>query len=1096
MQRKTWARRLKSVVRQRTIATRSAVMAGRASARLVELNQRRASSQDRTPVNAENLINPDIEINSAPSGIHRIDDTALQARSPVQTQSRPHTPSNLSPQVIQGQDTPLGESVHHQLVGFQTNTLTDALDCIENEIAGFEKITDRERNWTTQFKTQYKALNEKLEAKKTLCKQKGLQIILTRIYTLSSRLDSHFNVLQSRSKHCSTIHNNGVPQATGGLNETPLDNTEQTEDPDRIDRASMNSSLPPERLSVQALVHRINSANNSPVSRNMGLGILEPAQVEQGNFGADHLLATGGRISSATDFEILDHVSEDADDAQGDECPPPYEAFEIDFVVSQLIDSAYFKSEISKLVINATDSKFEHHKTLINDCDESIKTLDELRIKNRTVNSIREDLSKATKGITNLSKDSTFQKKRLENFSTLIGGLISDLGKLEAEFKAFKATAAREKQTLSTEVTKLSRQVKNLDSYIKSHRCIEHQEPLQSSDNVGVRFSQDARNRTDEQPRTPVQVQIHRVNVSQPGTGLPLLERRDTSSGRRQGTPPNRHTSPQPRRTEQSVLGGFGQSRQEIYQRHRSVSPDPNTSFGSPPVGRSSRQSSHSSTSNADKRAVERLEIRITQYDDELNNLVNNYPTGACSTKNEITQLKNTVKPSVEELRGELSKLREKYEQLPSPSYDTLLSIDTTLTATREWLASFRERFQALDGFSNPLSGKSLLDVGVFTENSDISIFEFIRKFEFAQCSGQGTKSEKATLLFEKHLEEQIKDKFFDLRDDYDSLVLSLKQVYGIPTMMCKNIMKNVTGDPPGINASLSSVADYMRILECACKKLDSLFNTPGIDRQTLKDEAYGNSFVKNLMDRVPAIKADEVYDLIEDANENINYLHGEKTYQIIRDWIKRYANKTNAKAKNSSCTSSTATVKPRGRSTQLSANVATADSGDHQSHETRDQSKSRLKGPGNGASNDKTRNRSQNKTHEKEKSKVEEDLTRLCPLRTKDHPKSPHSVLNCKEFLELIPAKKRSAAYGKMCYTCFGDYKICKPGCVGNVPEDILCHDCARAYPDSRVPNIIMCPDITHREKRCDEDSCRALSAYFPSMQFKVNEAALLGSL
>ena len=199
-------------------------------------------------------------------------------------------------------------------MGFETNTLTTALDCIEREIAEFEQIADRERNWTTQFKIQFKTLNEKLEAKKLLCKQKGLRIILTRIYTLSARLTTHFNLLQSRSKHCSTIHaNDGGPQATGGLNETSQDNTEQTEDPDRIDRASLNSSIPPERLSVQALVHRINSANNSPVSQSMRQGVQEPAQVEQENCGTDHRLTTGGRVSSATDFVILDRASENGD---------------------------------------------------------------------------------------------------------------------------------------------------------------------------------------------------------------------------------------------------------------------------------------------------------------------------------------------------------------------------------------------------------------------------------------------------------------------------------------------------------------------------------------------------------------------------------------------------------------------------------------------------------------------------------------------------------------------------------------------------------------------------------------------------------------
>ena len=1108
MKRKDWTKRLKNIVRQRTIATRSAVMSGRASARLVELEQRRVSSRDRTPVSTVNTNNPNIEINSAPAGINRIGGPMQESGSPSRVPSRPHTPNNLSPQTFQSQETPLGESVHHQLIGVQTNTLTTALDDIEDEISEFEAIADRERNWTHLFKDEYKSLNKKLEAKKLLCKQQGLKIVLTRIYTLSARLTTHFQVLQRRSKHCSTTHANvSMPQATGGSNEA-TENSTAASNTEGIDDAPLDgSSAVHERVSVQAMVHRINSASNSPTarpaSRSGGRIIQEIAQVDQGNDVTNRPIVSGERVDSAADFEILDHASnsndngdDNDDDALSTSGPPPYQVFDLNYLVRNLTKSLHFKSEVCNLVANVTDPKFEQYKSLIDDCDESIKTLEELRIKNRTVNSIQEDLARATTNITKLLRESSSQKKSSQDSSILVNGLISDLGKLEEEFNTFKAAAARDKQTLSAEVANLSRQVKNLDSYIRSHRCVDYQDRSRNPDNIGVRFSQDSRNRTDEQPRSPVQIQTHRVRVSQSGAGLPLLAGRDASSGRRQDTSPIRHMSPQHSGAELSFSGWCGQSRQEADRRCRSISPNPNTSFSSPPVGRSSRQSSRSATSNIDGRAKERLEIRITQCDDELNRIMSNNPTESCISKEQIMQLKNTAKPSVEELRGELVKLNEKYEQLPNPSYEILQATDSTLTTAREWLVSFRERFQNLDGFSNPLSGKSILDVGLFTEQSDISIFEFIRKFEFAQCSGQGTKSERATLLFEKHLDGPIKDKFFDLRDNYDSLVSSLKQTYGLPTMMCKNIMKSISGDPPGINSSIFIIADYMRILECACKKLDSLFQTPGIDRSTLRDEAYGNVFIKNLIDKVPDQKLDEVYDLIEGANGNISYLHGEVTYNVIRQWIKSYARKTDAKARNSSSSTSTTVTKTRTKANQGSTNVTVAGTNDRPSREKRDQARNGSKGPGSGAIPDKSRNQNQNKSREQEKGKKEQDLSKLCPIREKDHRKDPHSVLSCKEFLEASPLQKRRWAWGKLCFTCLGEYKKCKPNCIGNAPDDMLCHDCGRAHPDERSPNFIMCPDVTHRERWCVEDCFRALASYFPTLEFDLNEPSMLGLL
>ena len=69
-------------------------------------------------------------------------------------------------------------------------------------------------------------------------------------------------------------------------------------------------------------------------------------------------------------------------------------------------------------------------------------------------------------------------------------------------------------------------------------------------------------------------------------------------------------------------------------------------------------------------------------------------------------------------------------------------------------------------------------EVGVFSDNAEIKIFEFLETAELAYL-GKGNSAQKANRLFNKHLSDKIKSKVINISDNYAEMKAWLIQTYG-----------------------------------------------------------------------------------------------------------------------------------------------------------------------------------------------------------------------------------------------------------------------------------------------------------------------------
>ena len=83
------------------------------------------------------------------------------------------------------------------------------------------------------------------------------------------------------------------------------------------------------------------------------------------------------------------------------------------------------------------------------------------------------------------------------------------------------------------------------------------------------------------------------------------------------------------------------------------------------------------------------------------------------------------------------------------------------------------------------------MDVGIFSDNSQTTVFEFLEAAELAYL-GWGNSVQKANRLYNKHLFEEIKSHLINISDNYDLMKTWLVNNYGGPSRIVGDIVSNL----------------------------------------------------------------------------------------------------------------------------------------------------------------------------------------------------------------------------------------------------------------------------------------------------------------
>ena len=150
------------------------------------------------------------------------------------------------------------------------------------------------------------------------------------------------------------------------------------------------------------------------------------------------------------------------------------------------------------------------------------------------------------------------------------------------------------------------------------------------------------------------------------------------------------------------------------------------------------------------------------------------------------------------------------------------------------WAMDKEEIYNKAEIHSINTSKGDSLDVGVFSNNSQVTVFEFLESAELAYL-GWGNSVQKANRLYNKHLSEEIKSHLIDIPDDYTMMKNWLICKYVGPSRIVGDIISNrVVKRKHAVNNRKEKFSFYSAIIG-AMQRLEKLSRTTYVNRAELE---------------------------------------------------------------------------------------------------------------------------------------------------------------------------------------------------------------------------------------------------------------------
>ena len=401
---------------------------------------------------------------------------------------------------------------------------------------------------------------------------------------------------------------------------------------------------------------------------------------------------------------------------------------------------------------------------------------------------------------------------------------------------------------------------------------------------------------------------------------------------------------------------------------------------------------------------------------------------------------------AVEEERKELERALEKYEN--TANFDTSLvdEVDNIIADAQEWSRGMREKYRTLDCSKKSLDKKLYDGLKKFGEDSDIHIFEFLKKFE-AYTEEQGTAQERAVLLYEQYLQKDVQLELVDKAENYNLMRQFLINKFGDVKVITDNIIKVVAKENiPDDSSSHSVLTDYYRKLNSVMKKLQELSKTVDMPVAELEAQIYSSEFMTKLLKYVPRRSVSEFMEKMISSGQDLARIKGSAAFRLLSDCIHTHFSAHSAAARVDSANNLKSGDKTsQRRRTIHNVDVSPDDSEDedinHAAHY-----QGTIKKPS------------------KSSSKNKQTPKLISPCIVTNH---SHEIGECAEFFTMSPVQRQKLGKKKICFTCMQPRDACSKQCsnLKKMPEKLICTKCKEwADKNERAPlNVLFCKKKDH---------------------------------
>ena len=118
--------------------------------------------------------------------------------------------------------------------------------------------------------------------------------------------------------------------------------------------------------------------------------------------------------------------------------------------------------------------------------------------------------------------------------------------------------------------------------------------------------------------------------------------------------------------------------------------------------------------------------------------------------------------------------------------------IENLMEKAQTWCLNIEDLYNRTEVHSINTSKGDAADVDIFSDNSQITVFEFLEAEELAYLVW-GNSVQKANQLYNKHLSEEIKSHLINILDNYALMKTWLINNYGGPSRIVGDIISNLS---------------------------------------------------------------------------------------------------------------------------------------------------------------------------------------------------------------------------------------------------------------------------------------------------------------
>ena len=412
-----------------------------------------------------------------------------------------------------------------------------------------------------------------------------------------------------------------------------------------------------------------------------------------------------------------------------------------------------------------------------------------------------------------------------------------------------------------------------------------------------------------------------------------------------------------------------------------------------------------------------------------------------------IKKHKTVDVPAVHSTVGGIQKSLQKYVTFPGAEYEYCDEINEILDRAENWCSRVEEMYNKAEVHSINTSKGDSADVGIFSDNAKVTIYEFLEAAEIAYL-GWGNSKQKANRLYNRHLSEEIKNKLINMSDSYPEMKNWLISNYGGVSRIISDIINDLSRKgKPGSGNNAQRFTFYAYICG-ALQRMERLSKVGGIDKAELENCVYSRATLNGLsLVLPPDTYADWITEMTRAGLDYKNPV-GEIAYQVFKNLCIIERNKSEGSREPERLNKPKSPNSPRSpRNKGKSAHKVTESkdsNGEEESHSSAFTTK---------ISNPKW---------------YRAGLKFPCPLTNHQHEMS-----TCAEFFSLSPGDRwNKMEKGKICYACLAPKDVCvnrRCSFEAKVPESLKCQGCASwAQSKNLAPlSVLFCRRKEHAELR-----------------------------